>query len=194
MSAQPITEFGEIKRHSNWSIFTGVLTALLGVFLIAFPLLTATITTLLFGGILIFVGVAQFFFALHSQSAGKFLLKLLVAVLYTATGIGIAFFPIAGVAALTLVLGTLLLIGAGVETATAFLLRPTKGWGWYLFNAGASLLLGILILASWPVSAVLAIGTLVGVAVLINGFSRVMIAASMRRFTTSFEPEIRKAA
>lgn len=194
MSAQTITEFDETKRHSNWSIFTGILTALLGLFLIAYPLLTATITTLLFGGILIFVGIAQFFFALHSQSVGKFFLKLLVAVLYTGTGVGIAFFPIAGVAALTLLLGTILLVGAGLETATAFLLRPIKGWGWFLFNAGASLLMGILILAGWPVSSVWAIGTLVGVSVLMNGLSRVMIGGRMRRVTTSIEPEIRRAA
>ncbi len=194
MSAQPITEFSDIKRHSSWSIFTGILTALLGVFLIAYPFFTATITTLLFGGILIFVGIAQFFFALHSQSVGKFFLKLLLGVLYAITGIGIAFFPIAGVAALTILLGTILLVGAGVETATAFLLRPVKGWGWFLFNATASFLMGILILAGWPASSFWAIGTLVGVAVLMNGLSRVMIAGTMRRAIISVEPDIRRAA
>ena len=194
MSTQAITEFNEIKRHSNWGIFTGVLTALLGVFLIAFPLFTATITTLLFGGILIFVGVAQFFFALHSESAGRLLLKILLSALYVITGVLIAFFPIAGVAALTLVLGTLLLAAAALEAITAFLLRPVKGWGWFLFNAAVSLLMGFLILAGWPVSAIWAIGTLVGVAVLMNGLSRIAIAAKMRRVATRFEPDIQRAA
>jgi uncharacterized membrane protein HdeD (DUF308 family) len=40
-------------------------------------LATATITTVLFGWVLIFAGVAQFVFALHSQTAGKFFLKVL---------------------------------------------------------------------------------------------------------------------
>ncbi len=194
MSVQTITDFDETKKHSNWSIFTGVLIALLGLFLIAYPLLTAAITTLLFGGILIFVGIAQFFFALNSRSVGQFLLKVLLAVLYTGVGVLIGFFPIAGVAALTLMLGSLLLAVAVLETATAFQLRPVKGWGWFLLNAAASLLMGILILAKWPVSAVWAIGMLVGVAVLMHGITRMMIGARMRRVVTSIEPEIRRAA
>ena len=35
----------ELKKRSAWSIFMGVLTAALGVFLIIYPLATATITT-----------------------------------------------------------------------------------------------------------------------------------------------------
>ena len=44
----------------------------------------------------------------------------------------------------------------------------------------ASLLLGILIFAKWPSSSLWAIGTLVGVAVLVGGISRIMIAAKIR--------------
>ena len=37
----------------------GILSAVLGLFLIAYPLATATITTILLGWTLIFVGIAQ---------------------------------------------------------------------------------------------------------------------------------------
>ena len=70
MSPQSLTD--EVKKRSAWSVFMGVVTAALGVFLIAYPLATATVTTLLLGWVLIFVGIAQFVFALHSQTAGKF--------------------------------------------------------------------------------------------------------------------------
>ncbi len=192
MATQTFTD--DIKRHATWSIFTGTLTALLGVFLIAYPLFTATITTFLFGCILILVGIAQFVFALHSQSVGRFFLKILMGVLYGIAGIGLAFSPVAGVAVLTVVLGTLLVAVSAVEIVMAFQLRPVKGWGWFLFGAAASLLMGILVLAGWPNSSVWAIGTLVGVAVLMNGISRVMIAATMRRAVVSFERDIRRAA
>jgi len=178
MSTQSLT--GEIKKRSAWSIFMGVLTAALGVFLIVYPLLTATITTVLLGWALIFVGIAQFVFALHSQTAGKFFLKVLLSALYGICGIALAFFPIVGVAALTGVLGTLLLIQAGLLTATAFQVRPLDGWGWFLADAAASLLLGILILAKWPFSSFWAIGTLVGVSVFMGGISRIMIATKIR--------------
>jgi uncharacterized membrane protein HdeD (DUF308 family) len=59
----------EVRKRSGWSIFMGVHSAALGLFLIAYPMATATIWTVLFGWTLIFVGIAQFVFALHSRHA-----------------------------------------------------------------------------------------------------------------------------
>ena len=154
----------------------GVLTAILGVFLIIYPMATATITTLLLGWVLIFVAIAQIVFALHSQTVGKFFLKVLLAVIYGIAGVALAFFPTAGVAALTVLLGSLLCVFGVVAIVGAFQMRAVDGWGWFLFDGIVTLLLGILILARWPSSSLWAIGTLVGVAVLMGGISRIMIA------------------
>jgi uncharacterized membrane protein HdeD (DUF308 family) len=178
MSAQTLTD--DIKKRSNWSILMGILTAVLGVFLIAYPLVTATITTVLLGWVLIFVGIAELVFALHSQSVGKFFLKVLLGVVYGIIGIALAFFPFHGLAALTAFVGTLLLIYGIVGLVGAFQLRPLQGWGWFLFDAIATLAIGLLILAKWPSSSIWAIGTLVGVAVLMGGISRTMIASRIR--------------
>ncbi len=191
MSTQSLTE--EVKKRSAWSIFMGIVTAALGCFLIVYPLATAAITTVLLGWALIFVGLAQFVFALYSQTIGNFFLKVLLSVVYGICGIALAFFPIAGVAALTGVLGTLLLIQAGLLTATAFQLRPVDGWGWFLFDAATNLLLGILILARWPNSSVWAIGTLVGVSVVMSGISRIMIATKIRSGAANVERFVRAA-
>jgi uncharacterized membrane protein HdeD (DUF308 family) len=170
----------EVKKRSGWSILMGFVTAALGVFLIAYPLATAAITTLLLGWVLIFVGIAHFVFALHSQTPGRFFLKVLSSLLYGICGITLALFPIQGVAALTAVLGTLLLIQAVLLAVTAFHVRPHEGWGWFLADAAISLLWGVLILAKWPSSSVYVIGTLVGLAVLMSGVSRIMIASKIR--------------
>ena len=158
----------------------GVLSAVLGLFLIAYPLATATITTILLGWTLIFVGIAQFVFALHSQPPGKFFLKLLAGALYGITGVALVAFPLEGLEVLTALLGTLLLVQAGLATVTAFQVRPLEGWGWFLFDAGASFFAGVLILVRWPSSSVWAIGTLVGVSVLVGGISRIVIAWKIR--------------
>jgi uncharacterized membrane protein HdeD (DUF308 family) len=192
MPAQNLT--GDIKKRSDWSIFMGVLTAVLGVFLIAYPLATATLTTLLIGWVLIFVGIAHFIFALHSQSIGKFFMKVFLGVLYGIAGIALAFFPLQGVVQLTGLLGTLLLLYAVIETVAAFQARPVEGWGWFLFDAAVSFLMGLLILARWPSSSLWAIGTLVGVSVLMGGISRILIAAKIRSVVGSVEDTIRRAA
>jgi uncharacterized membrane protein HdeD (DUF308 family) len=192
MAAQNLTD--DTKKRSAWSIFMGVLTALLGVFLIIYPMATATITTLLLGWVLIFVAIAQIVFALHSQTVGKFFLKVLLAAIYGIAGVALAFFPIAGVAALTVLLGTLICAYGVVAIVGAFQMRPADGWGWFLFDGLVTLLLGILILARWPSSSLWAIGTLVGVAVLMGGISRVMIAGKLRKAAGIVGDDVRRAA
>ncbi len=192
MSVETLTQ--NVKKRSGWSIFMGVLSAILGVFLIAYPWSTAALTTVLLGWMLIFVGIAHLVFALHSQTAGNFFLKLLAAVLYGITGIALAFFPIEGVEALTGLLGVLLMVQAGLAAVTAFQIRPREGWGWYLFDAAMSLVLGMFIIAKWPFSSVWAIGTLVGVAVLMGGISRIVIAAKIRSGASTVDRAIRPAA
>lgn len=192
MATRSLTD--EIKKRSTWSIFMGVLTAALGVFLIAYPMATAAITTVLLGWVLIFVGIAQIVFALHSQSVGRFFLKVLLAVIYGIAGIVLAFFPLSGVAALTVVLGSLLCAYGIVAIVGAFQMRPVDGWGWFLFDGIVTLLLGILVLARWPSSSLWAIGTLVGVAVLMGGISRIMLATKIRRGAGMLPGDIRRAA
>ena len=192
MSTQSLTD--EVKKRSAWSIFMGVVTAALGVFLIIYPLTTATITTLLVGWVMIFVGIAQFFFALHSQTVGNFFLKILLGALYVIAGAALAFFTFEGVEALTGLLGTLLLVQAGLLTVTAYQVKPMDGWGWFLFDAAASIIVGMMILIRWPSSSVWAIGTLVGVAVLMGGISRIMIASKIRSGAGSVDRTIQRAA
>jgi uncharacterized membrane protein HdeD (DUF308 family) len=192
MPTQSLTD--DIKKRSTWSIFMGALTALLGLFLIAYPLAAATITTLLLGWVLIFVGIAQFVFALHSQTVGNFFLKVFLGLLYGIAGIALAFFPLAGVAALTVILGSMFLVYGITAIVAAFQVRPANGWGWFLVDGLATLLVGILILAKWPSSSLWAIGTLVGVAILMGGISRIMIAAKIRSGASDVERLTRKAA
>jgi uncharacterized membrane protein HdeD (DUF308 family) len=184
----------DLRKRATWSIFMGILTAALGLFLIAYPLATGAITTVLLGWVMIFVGIAEVVFALHSQTVGNFFLKVLLSALFGICGIALALFPISGVAALTALVGTILLVYGGVGIVSAFQLRPAEGWGWVLFDALATLAVGVLILAKWPSSSAWAIGTLVGVAVLMGGISRIMIAARMRKAVAVVDSKVRKAA
>jgi uncharacterized membrane protein HdeD (DUF308 family) len=184
---------GEVKRHSTWTIIMGIVIVLLGIVLVAHPFAAALTMTVMLGWALALVGVAQFVFALHSSSAGKFFLKALSAVLFIIAGLMLAFFPATGLATLTAMLGAFLLIEAGVLIVTAFHMRPIKGWGWFLFDGLASLALGIMILARWPSSSVWAIGTLIGFAVLMSGFSRIMLASRIRSGASAAEQYVRGA-
>jgi len=106
----------------------------------------------------------------------------------------LAFSPLAGVSALTVLLGSLLLVQAVLAAVTAFQVRPLPGWGSCLLDAASSLFMGVLILAKWPSSSVWAIGTLVGIAVLTGGISRIIVASKIRSGATVVDNVVRTAA
>jgi uncharacterized membrane protein HdeD (DUF308 family) len=192
MTTQIVTD--DLKKRSSWSIFMGVITAAIGAFLIAYPLVTGTIATVVLGWAFIFVGIAYVVFALHSQTIGKFFLQVLLAAIYGLAGIALVFFPISGVMALAVLLGTLFVVYAGAATVLAFQVRPVEGWGWFLFDAAISLATGILILAKWPSDSFLVVGALVGASVLVGGISRIVIAARIRNGAGNVQRFIQDAA
>jgi uncharacterized membrane protein HdeD (DUF308 family) len=157
----------------------GVVTAIIGVFMILYPFATAAATTIFFGWSLLIAAVANLVFAFYAPSAGPFLVKVLLAILYGVAGVGVLLNPAAGVAALTLALGTMLVIQAGIEFSIATLYRAEVSWGWMLLDSLVSLALGLMILFHWPFSSVWAVGTMVGAGVLVAGISRIVVAATV---------------
>jgi uncharacterized membrane protein HdeD (DUF308 family) len=176
----------QISKQTGWSIFMGVLTAVVGLVMIAYPFATATVTAAFLGWALLIASFAQLMFAFSSQTAGNFFAKLLLAVLYGIAGLALAGFPIAGAVSLTAVLGALLITEAIFEMVIAFSVPAGEGRGWFVLSSLTSLLAGVMILAAWPSSTTWAIGTLVGVAVLINGITRVVVSSQIRIAAKSF--------
>src|SRR5439155_17382528 len=143
----------QVKSRAGWGIFLGFFIAGLGLLLLAYPLLTATLTTLLFGCILVVVGLAEVGAVLRAHTAGIVFVRLLLGVAFCLGGLFLLFSPLAGVAVLTVALGAMLLVETISTSALAFQMRPSAGWGWLLFDAAVSLVLGVLILAHWPQSS-----------------------------------------
>jgi len=178
MATDTLTQ--EVSKRAGWSVFMGILTAIVGIVMIVYPVATAAASTVFVGSALIVAGVAQTIFAFASGSAGRFFLNILLGVLYGIAGISLVAYPGIGLVTLTAVLGVMLIAEAISETFMAFALPAGAGRGGFLVNAGFSLLLGVMILAQWPVSSVWAIGTMVGVAVLVNGITRAVVSGRIR--------------
>lgn len=176
----------EVSKRTGWSIFMGIVTAAVGLGMIVYPFATAALSTVFLGWALLVAGVAQFIFAFQSQTPGSFFLKILFGVLYGVAGIALAAFPLEGVVTITVFLGSMLIAEGIIEMIIAFELPRGEGRGWFVFSSLANLLLGVLILAQWPSSSVWAIGTMVGVAVFINGVTRAVISGRIRRDARAF--------
>ena len=106
--------------------------------------------TLVVGWSAIFNGVAQIIYGVRTHGGWHVLLEVVLGVIYIIAGIYLLMHPVGGLLALTLLLASFLLIYGIFALVLAFKMRPHNGWGWVLFDAIVTLLLGILIWAHWP--------------------------------------------
>jgi len=107
--------------------------------------------------------------------------KLLVGIAYILFGGYLIMHPVMGVASLTLILASLFLIEGILDIILFFKMRSLGGSSWVLVDGIITLLLGLLIYMQWPSSSAWAIGTLVGVSMIISGVSRVMLSLALRK-------------
>jgi uncharacterized membrane protein HdeD (DUF308 family) len=61
--------------------------------------------------------------------------------------------------------------------------RAVQGSSWILIDGIITLLLGLMIYLQWPSSSSWAIGTLVGVSLIVRGVTRVMLSSAVRKAT-----------
>ena len=163
----------------------GILMLICGFLAIAVPLASSIGVAVVIGWLLLISAVWHLIFGFRSASGiGGVLWQILLALVYGAAGLAILLYPLAGLAWLTLVLATFLLIEAALEFVLYFNIRRRVNAAWVLVDAIITLLLGILIWARWPFSSVWAVGTLIGVSLIFSGISRLMLSSAVSRGAT----------
>src|SRR5271155_335332 len=173
-----------IKKASGWFIGMAVVFILLGMMAIIEPGVAGLAVTILVGWLLIFGGAAHLVAAFSGGGAGRVIWQVLIGIVFIAGGIYYLMHPLLGLGTLTLILAVIILMAALFELIAFFASRGHAGSGWLLMNALITLFVGGLIWFHWPSSSVWAIGTLVGVNLLMTGFSRLMLGMAARRLAT----------
>jgi uncharacterized membrane protein HdeD (DUF308 family) len=170
-----------IKKASGWFIGIAVLFILLGMMAIIEPGVAGLAVTILVGWLLIFGGVAHLVAMFGGGGAGRVIWQALIGIVYILGGVYFLRHPLLALGTLTLLLAVIILTEAVLEVIAYFSMRGEGGSGWLLVNALITLLLGGLIWFHWPSSSVWAIGTLVGVNLLMTGISRLMFGLAARK-------------
>lgn len=172
----------DIVRHaSTWSILCGVAFIILGVLAVGSPALAAVAVNAVIAWLIVLAGVVHLSLAFYAHRAGSVLWKLLVGLAYIFFGIYLIAHPALGVASLTLVLALLFLVEGIFDIALFFQMRAIGGSRWILVDGIITLALGLMIYLRWPSSSNWAIGTLVGVSLIMSGVTRLMLSLAVRR-------------
>lgn len=174
-----------VRQASTLSIVWGVLLIIFGMVAVGAPFLAAVAVNGLIAWLIVLAGVVHLMLAFRAHGAGSMIWKLLVGLAYLCFGIYVITHPVLGVASLTLILAVLFLIEGVLDIILFFKMRSAGGASWMLIDGVITLLLGLLIYIHWPSSSAWAIGTLVGVSMIISGISRVMLSLTFRKAATA---------
>jgi uncharacterized membrane protein HdeD (DUF308 family) len=183
-----------VRQASTWSVLWGVALILLGMLAVGSPLLAAVAVNAVLAWLIVFAGVVHGILAFHAHRAGSLIWRLLVGLAYVVFGVYMLAHPALGVVSLTLVLASLFLIEGIFDIVLFFQMRSMQGSSWVLIDGIVTLLLGLMIYMQWPSSSAWAIGTLVGVSMIISGLSRVMLSLAVRKSTDVLSPPSTKLA
>jgi uncharacterized membrane protein HdeD (DUF308 family) len=177
-----------VRRASTLSILWGVLLIVFGVLAISSPMIAAVAVNVVISWLIVLAGVVHLAVAFHRREVGSMIWRTLVGLAYIFFGVYLIAHPVIGVASLTLVLASLFLVEGILDIALYFQARAIHGSSWMLLDGIITLLLGLMIYLQWPSSSAWAIGTLVGVSMIISGVTRLMLSLAVRKATDQILP------
>jgi len=135
----------------------------------------ATVTALL---LLIAAGIEIVQAIMVGKWAGLFQ-HWLSAALFGVLGALIVWRPVVTAEILTLLIGAFFLVAGIFQLVTPFVISLPE-WGWHALNGLITLVLGVLILAQWPVSGLWVIGLFLGIELIFYGGAWIAVALRLR--------------
>jgi uncharacterized membrane protein HdeD (DUF308 family) len=184
------TPSGIVRSASTLSILWGVSLIILGMLAVGSPFVAAVAVNVVLAWLIVFAGAVHLTVAFHTREAGSLIWRLLVGLAYVFFGVYLLARPALGVASLTLVLASLFLVEGVLNIILFFRIRSLQGSSWVLIDGIITLLLGLMIYTQWPSSSLWAIGTLVGVSMIISGVTRVMLSLAVRKATDTISSKL----
>ena len=171
---------GEIvRRHRGLFLFEGILLTCLGIIAMLVPAIASFAATLFFGWILLISGVAGLFTTFRGRHMPGFGWSLLSAIVGIVAGILILAWPAQGVVSLTSVLIAFLLVEGAVTIFYALEHRtgPTR-WGFMLASGIIDVVLGLMLFAGLPGTALWALGLIIGINMFFGGWALILMVLS----------------
>lgn len=188
MSSEPTLVFTElhlvgldhIGQKWKWLLGLGILLVVLGMIAIGASVFVTLATMVFIGSLMLIAGLLQSIHAISMRRWSGFYIDLMAGVLNTVIGFVMVAHPGATATALTLIIAVLLILG-GVFRILTGLLVSYQNRIWLLIHGFINLLLAYTILADWPLSGLWVIGLFIGIDMIFNGWSLIMLGLVVRK-------------
>jgi uncharacterized membrane protein HdeD (DUF308 family) len=173
--------YDEAGIHRGWVVAIGTIFLILGALGLAMVSLMTLVSVAVFGVLAIIGGFVQLSLSFMSEGTRNTWIGVALGALYVAAGLLMINNPVASSMVLTLLLAGAL-IGLGIARIAFWLQhRAHRYWIWSVVSGVVSILLGFLIIAQWPISALWVIGLFVSMEMIFHGAAAIGLAAEKRR-------------
>jgi uncharacterized membrane protein HdeD (DUF308 family) len=169
-----------LRARSGWVIALGVVYVIAGLIALGSVMMATVASVFIVGIMMLIAGVAQVINAFQIKSWGRFIFWLLLGALYIVAGFVTFENPILAAVLLTLVLAITLIASGIIRLVLAFSMRQAAPWVWVALSGLVTLLLGLVILAHWPVSSLYTLGIFLGVDLVFAGAGWIGIGMGLR--------------
>ena len=174
---------GIAALHAKWGwiVALGVVYLIAGFVALGSVAMATVASVIVVGAMMIVAGVAEVIGAFQLKSWGKFLIWALLGVLYVIAGFVTFQNPLLAAVLLTLFLGASLIASGDIRLFLAFNMKRETPWVWVAVSGAITLLLGLLIVARWPVNRVYILGLFLGIDLIMAGAGWISLGLGLKR-------------
>lgn len=170
-----------LRAKWGWIVALGVVYLVAGVVALG-SVVSATVVTVLIVGVMMTIsGVAEVINAFQIKTWGRFLFWLALGFLYILAGLVAFANPLLTAVPLTFLLGAVLAVSGFVRIFLAFNMQHGSPWIGVALSGLITLVLGLIILAHWPVSSLWTLGIFLGIDLVFAGGSWIAVGMGLKR-------------
>ncbi|WP_431202155.1 HdeD family acid-resistance protein [Bradyrhizobium betae] len=170
-----------LRAKWGWIVALGVVYLIAGFVALGSVVMATAASVIVVGAMMIVAGAAEIIGAFQMKSWGKFLIWALLGVLYVVAGFLTFENPLFAAVLLTFFLGASLIASGAVRLFLAFSMKRESPWVWVALSGAITLLLGLLIVARWPVNSVYILGLFLGIDLIMAGAGWISLGFSLKQ-------------
>jgi uncharacterized membrane protein HdeD (DUF308 family) len=169
----------EMVQYWGWFLALGIGLVVLGVAAVARAITATIVSMMFFGWLLLIASSIEVVQAVMVGHWAGFFHHLLSAILFGVTGALLVTRPLVSAEVATVFMAMFFIIGGLFQVIGSFVFT-LPGWGWQALDAAITLLLGLLVLAQWPISGLWVIGLFIGIDLIFYGCAWIALALGLR--------------
>src|SRR5262249_9953456 len=178
------TGIEEVRKHSTWFLVLGIALVIIGIIAIGSAVAMTIVSVMFLGWLLILAGLFEVIHGFRHRPWSGFFINLLGGVLSAVAGVVMVANPALAAVSLTLLIAMMLIVAGLFRLFIAFS-TPLHHRGWLILNGAISIILGVMIWDSWPASGLWVIGLFVGIDMIFDGWTEIILALGARRLSAA---------